>query len=123
MENVVIKLLQNYRTGVISGTKEQIETFETFYIEKGEFYETRHRIKCFKDETVETMVLNYFTLLSDKNDWIEDDQKLKVWFDKYDVDDYEDKNRFTDALIQNGWKCISHYYVIAGDIKMEMKNS
>ena len=120
-KKIVLKLLENYQGGEISGANEQLEIFETFYIEKGEFYEKRHRVKSFKDEIVEELVLNYFTILSEKNDWIEDDCKLKAWCNEYGVDDYEDKNAFTDALRRNGWGSVFHYYVIVGDIKLTMK--
>ena len=90
-------------------------------IEKGEFYEMRHRIKCFKDEIVEEIDLKYFTLLSDESDWIKDNDKLKTWCDKYGVKDYHDGNAFTNALRQNGWVCFDHYYVIMGNIKLRIK--
>ena len=111
-------MLQNYRDGEISGTKDQLEKFETFYIEKGEVYETRHRVKSFKDEMVEETGLNYFTLLADKSDWIEDHGKLKGWCDEHSLYDCKDKDAFVDALQQNGWECIHHYYLIIGDIKL-----
>ena len=111
-------MLQNYRGGEISGTKEQLEKFETFFIEKGNVYEKRHRVKCFKDEIVEETVLNYFTLLADNSDWIEDDDKLKRWCGEHGLHDYKDRGAFLDALRRNGWKCIHHYYLIIGDIKL-----
>ena len=111
-------MLENYRGGKISGTKEQLEKFETFYIEKGEVYEKKQRVKCFKDEIVEETVLNYFTLLSDKSDWIEDDEKLKAWCTEYCLFDYKDWNALVDSLRQNGWENIYHYYLIKGDIKL-----
>ena len=111
-------MLENYRGGKISGTKEQLEKFETFYIEKGEVYEKKQRVKCFKDEIVEETVLNYFTLLSDKSDWIEDDEKLKAWCNEFGLFDYKDRNALVDSLRQNGWEIINHYYLITGDIKL-----
>ena len=111
-------MLENYRGGKISGTKEQLETFETFYIEKGVIYEKKHRVKCFKDEVVEETVLNYYTLLSDKSDWIEDDEKLNAWCNDFGLLDHKDRKAFVDALRQSGWENIHHYYLIIGDIKL-----
>ena len=111
-------MLQNYRGGEISGTAEQLEKFETFYLKKGEVYEKRHRVKCFKGEIVEETVLNYFTLLADKSDWIEDNDKLKQWCDKHSLFNYKDRDTFVDTLRQNGWECVHHYYLIIGDIKL-----
>ena len=116
-------MLQNYLRGVISGAKKQLEKFETFYMENREFYEKRHRVNCFKGEIVEEIVLNYFTILLDKIDWIKDDHKLETWCDEYGADNYEDSNLFADALRQNGWKSLYHYYVISGDINLAIKNA
>ena len=111
-------MLKNYQGGKISGTAEQLEKFETFYIAKGEVYEKTHRVKCFKGEVVEAIALNYFTLLSNKSDWIEDDNKLKAWCVEYSLDDYKDWNAFVGTLRQNGWTRIHRYYLIVGDIKL-----